>query len=207
MTAPVLDRPQVPARRPARPRRRTQLIGLLTLFLLVVVAVVAVRSIGDRAGPAGTPAATDEGTALGTTGRLDPADPPLATLDGAFARSGDGLLLVGGWLGEDSQGTVARYAEGGWLVYPTPPEGCCFEIALGADGVVYGHGLGEVFALVDGIWAPLPKDGSPPGRAWRIATDPGTGVLWVSTHERLFRWDGETWTAAPPCGHSRLPER
>jgi hypothetical protein len=183
MTAPVLDRPEVPARRPARSRRRTQLIGLLTLFLLVVVAVVAVRSLGDGAGPAGT------------VGRLDPAD--LATLDGSFTRSGDGLLLVGGWPGEDAPGTVARYADGGWWAYPTPPEGCCFEVALGADGVVYGHRIGDVFALADGVWAPLPGDGNPPSDAWRIATDPVTGVLWVSTGERLYRWDGETWTAAP----------
>jgi hypothetical protein len=188
MAAEVLDRPAVPAHRPLRRRRRTLLIGLLTLLLLVVVAVVSVGSLGDGAGPPGT------------IGRLDPAT--LATTDAEFIRTGDGLLLVGRELGTaaadgEATVTVARYAEGGWWAYPTPPAGCCLEVALGADGVVYGNHRGDVLELVDGAWAPLPERGNPPGDAWRIATDPGSGVLWASTGERLYRWDGEAWTAAP----------
>jgi hypothetical protein len=183
---PVTDRPAASVARPPRRRRTVLVIGLITVVLLSAVAIVATWPAGDGADPA-RPA--------GTIGQLDQdaIDGVSADLAGdigtTFTRTGGGLLLVG-------EGTLARYHDGGWWAYPTPPTSCCIEAALGPDGVVYARG-DRLFELVDGAWAPLPETGDPPAEAWRIATDPGSGVLWVSTGGGLHRWDGATWTRAP----------
>jgi hypothetical protein len=200
MSAPVTDRHAASGGPPPRRRRRPLVLGLSALILFVVVVVVVVVAVvvtwptgdgADSAQPAGTIGPLDQDAIDGVTG--DRA----GDIGTTFTRTGGGLLLVG-------DRTLARYHDGGWWAYPTPPTSCCIEAALGPDGVVYARG-GRVdgrpgdglFELVDGAWVPLPETGDPPGEAWRVATDPGSGVLWVSTGGELHRWDGASWTRAP----------
>lgn len=206
---PELDRPATPDPEAAHPTgtRRTALLVWAAVGLIVIGVGAVLLLRGDTAiDPPGAPPGTVR--PLETTADGGLTDVAWFGFE-PLTRTGDGLLLVG-------DGMVARYHDGGWWAYPTPPPACCADAALGADGTVFvsmrmwpagSHPAAadrrphEVFQLVEGEWRPLVGH---PADPWWIATDPASGVLWVSNLDRLWSWDGEVWTAAPEAPTSRL---
>jgi hypothetical protein len=94
------------------------------------------------------------------------------------------------WAWEHDGNRIWRYADGRWEELPAAP--------VFVSGVVSVDGTPWV--LTDGVIRYLDGDtwhqpDVPTSvRAWRIAADPSSETLWLSTGERLYRWDGEAAT-------------
>ena len=161
----------------APPRRRSRLRLWMSLGVAVAVAggVVAVATI-DR-GPE---------SPEGSLGRVDPATyfdtlPDLA--------GGGGELWA--W---DSEGNLARYADGGWYRYPDLPSSWVTSVAVDDDdGVLLGtdHGL---YRLDAGAWARIVEAPSGMGT---VAIDPSTGTRWWASEDGVYRLDGADVTRMP----------
>ena len=115
-----------------------------------------------------------------------PAEPPAAL---AGVRQ---VQAAGGFLWAWGENEIWRYGDGAWQFY-APLSAAPWDIAY--DGRTL-WALNEGLAYLEGDeWHRL---AAAPAEVWRINADPNTGVLWLSTGEELFRWDGEEMSNYPP---------
>jgi hypothetical protein len=157
-----------------------------------------------------TPLATEAGVFVGTTDGVfrfdddrwnrvlpDAGDAPAASPEASAPLAGvRGLRSSGGFLWAWGDSEIWRYADGDWSYYSITPSGV-FDLAFGGDTLWVLAGEFRILSVAGDQWTQL--EAAPRG-AWRIAADPGTGTLWMSTGEDLFGWDGENFLEAghPP---------
>jgi len=92
------------------------------------------------------------------------------------------------WAWDDSE--IWRYSAGAWSLYATAPD-LGGDLAYASDTLWALNDSGLQY-LEAGIWRQL--NAPILSGAWRIAPEPGTGMVWVSTGEDLYRWDGTDMT-------------
>ncbi len=174
-----------------------RLSGPLVALAAAVVALVAIGSVALIFRTTGSPVAEQP--------------PPISTsaVEGPVILSGVfGLESIGGstwaWTGEE----IWRYSEGDWSLYsaaPPPPSQWPSDLAYDGDTlwVLVDTGADDppdgytgVYFLDGNDWRLLEGNDwhRPTEGLGRVAADPDTGVLWLSSGKDLFRWDGAEMT-------------
>ena len=137
---------------------------------------------GERGGdvvvppiPPATEATTDTATSI---------EAPTLWTEAHLATSGDVTLA---WNADG----IWRYSEGAWTRFADAPPGA-FDLAYTAEALWAIAESGVSYLDPEG-WHPF--DEAPPD-TYRIAGDPVADVLWLSTGEDLYRWDGTSMSMA-----------
>lgn len=164
--------------------RRPVVVFLAALVAVLLIALLPVVFLGAR----GTDVVDQP---MSTT--VPPQPPPTMVLSPPEALvqvegSGDGL-----WAWEYTGNRIWHYIDGRWQELPETSGGV-WDVAsvVSVDGMPWVLTDQGVRYLDGDTWH---KPDIPSSLlVWRIAADPLSEILWLSTGESLYRWDGEAVT-------------
>ena len=180
--------------RPAtsRPTRAWVIAATSAIAVLTIGAVtIFVASIGPNGmEPVGVATTLPSESSVAPAETAAPDDPPVLWTQVWFETAGDSTFA---W----NDNEIWRYSAGEWSPLAAAPAGSTWDLAY-ASGTLWAiTGSGMQYLETD-TWHHLDAPGLI--QAWRIAADPGNGIVWVSTGKDLYRWDGTEMTKAghPP---------
>ena len=176
---------------PSRPTPRW-VVAFGAAAAALIAGVVTITLVGtsadDSAESMTTPAPASSVTPTEPTAPTAAIEPPILWGPVRLETLGDSMLA---WNGTEAW----RYSGGAWSRDTTGPTGMS-DVALTGDTLWALSGVGAIDGafleyLGASEWWRL--EAAPPA-AWRIAADPGSSTLWVSTGYDLYRWDGSKMT-------------
>ena len=151
--------------------RRPAIVFAATLIAVLLIALVPVVLLSSGRGD------------VSNQPRPEPEPhPPQAAVE--VDASGDSL-----WAWEYEGNRVWRYADGEWQELPPTP-GEVLRVVSDGETTWAITGDFDVRYLDGATW----RDLDVPAMILRLAADASSGTLWMSTGERLYRWDGESLT-------------
>jgi hypothetical protein len=171
----------VPA--PARSRSRGKhIVGVPPWAIVAAAAVLVVLTIG------GTAILLPRSETSAVSPTTVTSEIPAVVLTGvdSLAVSADSLWA---W-GEDDE--VWRYTDGAWFPYfALPSTGDGDPYATYASDTLWMLNDSRVFSLDGDEWVEVI---AVPTHIMGLAEDPNSDILWLSTGQALYRWDGEAIT-------------
>lgn len=161
--------------------RRPVVVFLAAMIAVLVIALLPVVLLDVRDADV-----VDQPTTTSTSPQ-PPAPTALAGLEGPIRAETSGSDT---WAWEYDGDRVWRYADGRWEELPARPGDVSYvSSVVSIAGTPWALTDGGIRVLDGDTWQEL--DTPAAVQVWRIAADPLSETLWLSTGERLYCWTGE----------------